>query len=201
MRAGSISLSSFRRSGSKPRRAAGAAEPAAAALATVAWATTGATTAVAADAARNERRLGFLRSGMSRFSMCQTNPRSIYKSRCHFFSPDSSAKMNHPAVAAVINLFRAWPRRCGPDGRFQPCLIHAASLCLGLVRKLAGSAPGNGVERGGERLGDLVDLRLGDRERRRDLQRHAAQQPGDDAPLADLGPQPGPDAGGGGPGP
>src|SRR5580658_4364976 len=75
-------------------------------------------------------------------------------------------------------------------------LICALTWCFYYLFTLVGgrSAPGNGVERGGESLGDLIDFRLGDRERRRDLQRHAAQQPRDHASLADLGHQPGPDA-------
>ena len=69
IRAGSISLSTFRRSGSNPWPRWRRPQPVAAALAAVAWATRGAATAVAAEAARNARRLGRFRSGMSWFSM------------------------------------------------------------------------------------------------------------------------------------
>src|ERR1700722_13506496 len=70
IRAGSISLSALRRSGSirgELRTAVAAEVVAACAVAT--WATRGAVTAVAADAERNRRRLGLLRAGTALFSM------------------------------------------------------------------------------------------------------------------------------------
>src|SRR6266699_6335166 len=53
-----------------------------------------------------------------------------------------------------------------------------------------GLPPARGVE-GGERLGDPLEFRRRDDERRGDLQGHAAEQPGDHAALANVGDQPG----------
>src|SRR6266566_5797733 len=75
-------------------------------------------------------------------------------------------------------------------------LIMACDRSMIIACRLA---PPDLVERAGEGLGDPGELRLGDHEGRRDLQRDTAEQPGDDAAVPDGGDQSLPDRRAGGP--
>lgn len=103
--------------------------------------------------------------------LLQSTP--AYQAMANAVNPYGDGHAARRSVAAIEHLFDLGPR----PAPFEPdaCPQRAETL-----------AADRGIQRGAEHLGDPAELIFGDHERRRHLQGHAPQQPGDHTPVADV---------------
>ena len=119
---------------------------------------------------------------------------AVFSASGHLGSAAGVISGIRPALGAsaglsLLGAFAALAAKRRPLRSGEPAITAsgaAGELAVSrLARTLAGAALGAGsarlgVERGGQHLGDLMQLRGGDDERRRNLERDPAQQPGED---------------------